>query len=142
MSYTTIKIEGRDIGLRFGYPCIRWFTEASIDNPDYFDKAESLTDIGVAKLLQFAYKNDCVVKEVKPEDIGYEKFYEWVEARVGGEGEVNSELGDIMKIFLESQPVLDQKKKLESEKKSPEIKAKKKKQTSTESKELSTVSSE
>lgn len=116
MSFTTITIEGKEVGLRFGYPCIRWFTEASFDNPDYFDKAESLTDIGVAKLLQFAYKNDCVVKEVKP-DLSFVKFYEWVEQRVSLSGETNPELAEVIKIFLESQPVVDQKKNQETEKK-------------------------
>lgn len=141
MSFTTIKIGDQDIGLRFGYPCIRWFTEASFDNPDYFDKAESLTDIGVAKLLQFAYKNECVVKEVKA-DIPFIKFYEWVEQRISLSGETNTELAEVVKVFLESQPVQDQKKKAETEKKSQQQEPVTSEQISTELNELSTVSSE
>lgn len=138
MSFTTIKIEDHDVGLRFDYPCIRWFTEATYDNPKYFDKAESLTDIGVAKLLQFAYENDCEVKEVKP-NIPYEKFYEWVQERITLSGETNPELTEVVKIFLKSKPVQEQKKKQEAEKKNLTETTE---STLTESSELSTVNSE
>lgn len=131
---------GKDIGLRFGYPCVRWFTESSFENKDYFDKAESLTDIGVAKLLQFAYKNECVVNEVKPE-IPFKDFYEWVEARVKMSGETAPELTDVIKVFLESQPVVEQKVVVEKKNQQEVKKPKTKKQTSTLLKELSTESS-
>lgn len=128
MSYTTIKIEGREIGLRFGYPCIRWFSEAG--NKDYFDQAESLTEVGVSKLIQFAYQNDCLVKEVKP-DISFEKFYDWVEERL--HGEQSQELSDVLTIWANSVAV---KRLVEnSEKKRQEIASQ---QTSTALNESST----
>lgn len=140
MSFTTIKIGGQDVGIRFAYPCIRWFTEASQDNPDYFDKGESLTDIGVAKLLQFAYKNECVYREVKPV-LQFSSFYDWVEKRVSITGETNEELAEVIKVFLESQPVQEQKEVVE--KKNQEIvEDLKSEQTGMELKELSTERSE
>lgn len=116
MSFTTISIEGRETGLRFDYPCIRWFTLASYDNPRYFTGKGELTDIGVAKLLQFAYENDCEVKEIKPE-LKYETFYQWVQERVSLYGDPNKELSEVIQVFIKSKPVLEQKEKQDAEKK-------------------------
>jgi hypothetical protein len=108
MSYTTITIEGQQIGLRFGYPCVRWFTEAGVENKDFFEGSKdkegnqentTLSEIGIAKLVQFAYENECAVKEIKPEII-FEKFYEWVEQRV--EGELSNELSEVLTVWAGS----------------------------------------
>src|SRR5690242_17432294 len=113
MSLTTIKIDGQEVGLRFGHTSHRWFVLEAINDKDFFTGASDLTEIGVAKLLQFAYMNQCKVKEIKP-DIPFEKFFDWVEDRL--DGELSKELNDVLKVWADSQPVKKQAE--EAEKKS------------------------
>lgn len=133
MSFTTIKIDENEVGLRFGYPCHRWFVESSMENKDYFDSKDNLNEIGVAKLLQFAYMNQCKVKEVNP-SLEYEKFYLWVEERL--EGQLRHELDHVLTIWAQSQPMKSAVQ--ENEKKNQEDPKKTNEPTSTELKELPT----
>lgn len=131
-------MEGQDVGLRFGYPCIRWFTKATFENKEYFDGGGNLTDIGVAKLLHSAYRNECEAKEVK-QDIPYTKFYDWVEERIDVGGKLSDELTIVIQIFNESTPV---KKQEEKEQKKNQEQQSQLSPTSTELKEYSSESLE
>lgn len=117
----TILIEGKPVGLKFAFPCVRWFSEESQKQPDiYFietDRGPSMTDYGLAKLMQCAYRNQCLLSEVNP-DIKFEKFVEFVESKNNQEGA--EELGRIMTVYAESS--VSKRVVESSEKKSPPLK--------------------
>lgn len=138
MSFTSIKIEGQDVGLYFGYPCLRWFSEQSQEYKDCWD-ASGFNDLGVAELLLSAYKNDCRINRAKP-IIEFRHFYQWVEKNIKG-GVRSAELEEVIKVFNESQPVIDLAKQQE-EKKSQMQESGTQENTSTQSSESLTENSE
>lgn len=88
--YIKILVGGKEVGLKFGYPAIRWFSEESLKNKDAFFMPGDTFDFsveGFAKLMQCAYKNNCLIKEVEPE-LKYQDFIEWVEEENAGQGEI------------------------------------------------------
>ena len=114
MSYTKITIEGKEVGVRFAYPCIRWFSEANQKNNDvyFMPDSTSFTVEGLAKLVQCSYWNDCLVKELE-KVLPYETFFNWVEELHNtDEGQV--ELQRLVGIYAESsimKKVIDEQKK-------------------------------
>lgn len=109
-----IKIGEQDIRLRFGYPCFKQWTIACADNEEflYLDGVE-----GSAKLIQCAYNNECLVKEVKPE-LKYEYFYNWVEQNVNdGTGQVVSDVLNAWTESIATKKSLEKIEKMADEKK-------------------------
>lgn len=76
--YTTIEINGEKIGLKFGFPQYREFAIATADNLNLYFEGDGMTNMGIAKVLHTAYKNNCLVKEVKP-TLSFEHFVDLVE---------------------------------------------------------------
>ena len=119
--YTQIKIDGVAVGLKFAYPAIKWFTEASLTPAGkelYFTQTEkpeesSFTVEGLAKLIECSYKNNCLIKEVEP-SIPYEKFYDYVEA-AQQPGEEQTEVLKTLEVYAGSTVM---KKVIEYQKKS------------------------
>lgn len=80
--YIKLTVSGQEVGLKFGFPAIRWFSEESAKNKDAFFMPGDTFDFsveGFAKLMQCAYRNNCLIKEVDPV-LTYSDFIEWVEA--------------------------------------------------------------
>jgi len=76
-----ITINGQPVGLKFAYPAIKWFTEASMkDDGIFFTPGEdsTFTVEGLAKLIQCSYRNHCLLKEIEP-SLSYEDFFNYVE---------------------------------------------------------------
>lgn len=112
----TITINGQQVGLRFAYPAIKWFSEASIKNGDaYFTDGTGggFTVEGLAKLFHCSYRNQCLIKEVEP-TLSYEDFYNWVDERQRTE-EGQAELVKVTEVYAESSVM---KKMVEAQKKS------------------------
>ncbi len=118
MSYTKIKIEGQEVGVRFAYPCIRWFSEANEkSNEVYFmPNSTDFTVEGLAKLIQCSYWNDCLLKEVD-RVIDYETFFNYVEDLQNTE-DGQKELQRLVGVYAESsimKKVIDEQKKSQME---------------------------
>jgi hypothetical protein len=110
--YIQIKIKDEVIGLKFAFPSVKWFAEAMQKAVDekleaYFvesidekgDAQSTLTDYGLAKLMQCAYRNNCLLKEEKPVLL-FADFVEWVNDHNTEEGGV--EMGEVLKVYAES----------------------------------------
>jgi hypothetical protein len=66
MNYIQIEMNGQKVGLKFAFPQAKEFAIALAENADLYFEGENITTFGIAKLLQTAYKNNCLVKEIKP----------------------------------------------------------------------------
>jgi hypothetical protein len=122
---TTISIGGQSVGLRFAYPCWKYFSQASLKNKDsYFlppdkDGNVDFTVDGMGKLLHCGYLNDCLVKEIDPV-LTNEAFCDWVEDQRGTD-EGQAELIRVIKVYAESSEIKQQIAATEQEKKSQEV---------------------
>lgn len=132
---TTIQVDGAEIGLRFSYPAIKFFSEhAQKDgNTNYFLPGDSgdFTVEGFARLLQAGNYNDCLVKETTPV-IGYERWCDLVD-ELGNTEDGQKELGRIVVVYASASVV---KKQIEEKKRMEEAKS-----TSTASNDGSTENS-
>src|SRR5262245_54620050 len=113
---TTIQINGQAVGLKFAYPAIKWFTEESTKSDIYFTPGidSTFTVEGLAKLIQCAYKNHCMIEEVEP-TLSYRHFYEYVEVNQDTE-EGQKELLRVTEVYASSSVI---KKLIDAQKKSP-----------------------
>lgn len=101
--YISIEIDGQPVGLKFAYPAIKGFIEASFNKPGIYTdgtEAGNLTLEGIAKLMQQGYINNCIIKEVEP-TLTYEAFYNWMEEANETE-EGRAKMGEVLKIFADS----------------------------------------
>lgn len=104
MSYTKIQIDGKEVGLKFGYDAVKeFFIDCENNKEEYFDSSDSLTVFGVAALVYWAYRNNQLVKQ---EDvvITMETFEDWVVEKAATD-EGMKELGNIGKLYEESRYV-------------------------------------
>ena len=76
MNYTTIEIEGKNIGLKFGMASFRYL-QTKLKNEISYNRDE-LTEIGFAQILYSGYYNNCIIKDVVPE-YNFEYFVDFVE---------------------------------------------------------------
>lgn len=102
-----IMLGGKQVQLYFGYPCFNEYTMARLENPSALSLQEG---DGLAKLLQCAYNNHCLIKEVKPE-LTYEDFYMWVEERLNEDNK--AELEELLNIFAQCTTTKNSLKKVE-----------------------------
>lgn len=122
--YIQIKIKEETVGLKFAFPSVKWFAEAMLkaeqENLEaYFlkgfdekgEETSTLTDYGFAKLMQCAYRNNCLLKEEKP-GLKFEDFVEWVNDHNTEAG--SAEMSEVLKVYAESSV---NKKIIESEEK-------------------------
>lgn len=115
---TTIQINGQTVGLKFAYPAIKWFTEATMKDPDgiFFTPGgeSTFTVEGLAKLIQCSYRNHCLIKEVEP-TLSYEDFFDFVEENQDTE-EGQRELMRITEVYAAASVM---KRLIEAQKKNP-----------------------
>lgn len=64
MSYTTIKIAGKDVGLEFGYLSYKLIMTDK-NRSLMFDEDGSPNDIGVSKIIYSGYQNNCINKNAE-----------------------------------------------------------------------------
>lgn len=114
--YTTIQIDGQSVGLKFAYPAIKWFTEASAKEDIFFTPGadSTFTVEGLAKLIQCSYRNNCLIKEIEP-TLTYEDFFNYVESNQDTE-EGQKELLRVTEVYATASVI---KKLIDAQKKSP-----------------------
>jgi hypothetical protein len=106
--YIQITVGEKPIGLKFAWLAVKWFTQASEGKTDvYFaeteidgKKQQTFTSLGIAKLIQCAYRNNNEIKEVKDE-LTFEDFYNWVEQKIETP-EGLTEIGKVIEVYADS----------------------------------------
>lgn len=76
MNYTTIDIEGKTIGLKFGMASFRYLQNKLVDGVTY--NGNELNEIGIAHILYSGYYNNCIIKDIVPE-LTFETFVDFIE---------------------------------------------------------------
>lgn len=77
--YISININGQPTGIKFNYKAIGdFFTIASEKKDSYYIGEDRLSYLGMAKLIQLAYNENCVIKEQEP-SLSLENFFDFVE---------------------------------------------------------------
>lgn len=83
-NYIAIDFNGEQVGLKFGFPQAKAFAVSLVENLDVYFDGDSISSTGISKLLQTAYNNNCLLKEVKP-SLTFEQFSNWVDDAIGNE---------------------------------------------------------
>lgn len=111
-SVIAITILEKEVGLRFGYDCMKDYTLACYEKPVY-STIDSVA--GSAKLLESAHRNFCTVKESAPV-VTYEEIYNWVEEMINDDK--GSEVSDLINMWAESSATKKTLERIEEQKKS------------------------
>lgn len=101
--YIQININGQPVGIKFGLLSIKDFSLAAEKKRDVLYEGENLSFLGVAKLIQCGYKNNCEIKEVEPV-LTLEDFNNWTEEAMSSD-ERKKELAEVLNVFAQSQYV-------------------------------------
>lgn len=117
--YCKITIDEQEIGLKFNVYCNVWMQEAIAEDKEGIltakviveEKEETIpTLFWYAKLLYFAYKCNCILKQDKP-ILTYENFFDWVEVNSSGESNQLSELMEVWSGTNASKKMIEDAKK-------------------------------
>lgn len=108
--YTTVEIDGKQVGIKFGMPCITEMFDKEIPT-DLNDPVSNI--LYTADLLYAGYKNNCLSKREQP-SLSYEPFYDLVENSFYDDEKLVM-LGEIIKVFTESKAVQAGKKAMEEQ---------------------------
>lgn len=76
MNYTTILIDNKKIGLKFGMASFRYIQQ-KIEQGKIFN-GEDLNEISIAHILYSGYYNNCIVKDINL-DLTFENIIDWIE---------------------------------------------------------------
>ena len=98
MNYTTITINDKKVGLKFGMASFRYISDKLKDGIT-FENGE-INEIGIAHLIYSGYHNNCLVKGVLPE-ITFETLLDYIEANIMKQDFID-ELKEIIKVWGES----------------------------------------
>lgn len=103
MNYIQIEIDGQQVGLKFAFPQVKEFAIALEQYPtECFDKnSENITGFGLAKLIQSAHKNNCLLKECKPV-VTLEQISDWVDRGIHDEA-IQNQLLDVVTVWQKSE---------------------------------------
>lgn len=103
MNYIQIEIDGQQVGLKFAYPQVKEFAIALEQFPtECFDSnVENITGFGLAKLIQSAHKNNCLLKECKPV-VTLEQISDWVDKGIHDEV-IQNQILDIVTVWQKSE---------------------------------------
>lgn len=103
MNYIQIEISGQQVGLKFAYPQVKEFAIALEQYPtECFDKQlQNITGFGLAKLIQSAHKNNCLLKECKPA-VTLEQISDWVDKGIHDE-DIQNQILDVVNVWQQSE---------------------------------------
>lgn len=99
MNYTTINIENKEVGLKFGMYAARYLS-SKLTNGFCFE-GESITEIGIAYVLYAGYLNNCAIKDIKPE-LTFERVVDFVE-ECSKDADKVATLTDVIKVWTDVQ---------------------------------------
>lgn len=116
MNYAQIVIGGRKVGLKFGLPSYRMFTEKLKVFPQLINAdGKTMNEAGFAYVLYFAYINNCMIKDEAPE-LTFEAFLDYIETAPDVEGRP-AEFAAAMQVWAESREVKKLKEEVDGVKK-------------------------
>jgi hypothetical protein len=99
MNYTTIEIEGKTIGLKFGMASFRYLQNRFIDGVSF--NGNTLTEIGFAQIIYSGYYNNCIIKDVIPE-YNFEFFVDFVENNLKNDDIIN-QINKVIDLWSENE---------------------------------------
>lgn len=99
MNYTTITIEGQEIGLKFGMFSAKYL-QTKLNNGFCFI-GDEITEIGIAHVLYAGYLNNCAIKDIKPE-LTFEGVVNFIEGSIKDADKVTA-LTNVIKVWSEVQ---------------------------------------
>lgn len=99
MNYTTINIEGQEIGLKFGMFSAKYL-QGKLNNGFCFI-GDEITEIGIAHVIYAGYLNNCAIKDIKPE-ITFERVVDFIEGSIKDADKVAT-LTDVIKVWTDVQ---------------------------------------
>lgn len=98
MNYTTIEIEGKKIGLKFGMASFRYLQSRFKDEVSF--NGSTLTEIGFAQILYSGYYNNCIIKDVVPE-YNFEFFVDFIENNLKND-EIINQINSIIELWSQN----------------------------------------
>lgn len=98
MNYTTILIDDKKIGLKFGMASFRYLQGKFIDGIAF--ENNSLNEIGIAHILYSGYYNNCIIKDIELE-YSFEYFVDFIESNLSNENTLN-EISNCIKVWSEN----------------------------------------
>jgi hypothetical protein len=99
MNYTTIEIDGKTIGLKFGMASFRYLQNKFKDGVSYNDN--DLNEIGIAHIIYSGYYNNCIIKDIIPE-LTFETFVDFIEINLQNANKIN-EIKSIIEIWASNE---------------------------------------
>jgi hypothetical protein len=100
-NYLKIAIDGKEVGLKFGFAQVKEFAIAMAANLAVYFDGDTISPIGIAKLIHTAHRNDCLLKEVEPV-VTFEQISNWVDSSSGDEKKTKV-LTDVVMKWQESE---------------------------------------
>lgn len=100
-NYMKIAIDGKEVGLKFGFAQVKEFAIAMANNLAVYFDGDTISPIGIAKLIHTAHRNDCLLKEVEP-SITFEQISDWVDSSASDEKK-NETLNKVVAVWQESE---------------------------------------
>jgi hypothetical protein len=99
MNYTTIEIDGKKIGLKFGMASFRYLQNRFKDEVSFH--GSTLTEIGFAQILYSGYYNNCIIKDVVPE-YNFEFFVDFIENNLKND-EIINQINSIIELWSQNE---------------------------------------
>lgn len=114
MNYTTLTIDGKKIGIKFGMASFRYLSDKLSAGVGF--ENNDLNEIGIAHILYSGYYNNCLIKEVVPE-YKLEFFVDIIESNLKNEDFVK-QIQEIIELWTENEFIKQTQKEVEPKKKS------------------------
>lgn len=99
MSYTTIEVNGKAVGLKFGYLSYKLIMTDKNRSLMFSDDGNP-NDLGVSKIIYSGYQNNCINKNVEAE-IGFDDFSREVDKLAASEEGIKK-LTEIIQVWTDS----------------------------------------
>lgn len=113
MNYTTLTIDDKKIGIKFGMASFRYLSEKFSTGVGY--ENNELNEIGIAHILYSGYYNNCLIKEITPE-YNLEFFVDQIENNLKNE-DFLSQLQNIIKLWTDNEFIKETQNPKETKKK-------------------------
>lgn len=103
MNYTTITINGEEIGLKFGMASFRYLTDKFVDGVSFNENM--INEIGISHIIYGGYYNHCLIKNEKPK-YNFEYIVDYIESNLKNQ-KVLQELQEVIKVWSDSDIIKD-----------------------------------
>ncbi|MBA3830205.1 MAG: hypothetical protein H0X33_14795 [Taibaiella sp.] len=101
--YTTIEIDGKTIGIKFGLPSVQLLLKKIAAFPDLIFDNGALTVAGIGFILYSGYVNNCLLKDAEAK-LTYEDFMNYTES-VANDTEAAKPLNAVIECWGQSREV-------------------------------------